>query len=35
MVDTVPEEPWTGVCNTVQEAVTKAIPKSKKGKTTV
>ena len=29
-VDRVPEELWTEVHNTVQEAVTKAIPKKKK-----
>ena len=28
----MPEELWTEVCNTVQEAVTKAIPKKKKYK---
>ena len=31
-VDRVPEELWTEVHNTVQEAVTKAIPKKKKCK---
>ena len=30
LVDKVPEELWTVVCNTVQEAVTKTIPKKKK-----
>ena len=30
MVDRVPEELWTEVCNTVQEAVIKIIPKKKK-----
>ena len=29
---TVPEELWTEVCNTVQETVTKAIPKKEKCK---
>ena len=28
----MPEELWAEVCNTVQEAVTKTIPKGKKGK---
>ena len=28
----MPEELWTEVCNTVQEAVTKTIPKKKKCK---
>ena len=28
--DRVPEELWTEVCNTVQEAVIKTIPKKKK-----
>ena len=32
LVDRVPEELWTKVCNTVQEAVTKTIPKKKKCK---
>ena len=32
LIDRVPEELWTEVCNTVQEAVTKAIPKKKKCK---
>ena len=32
LVDRVPEELWTEVHNTVQEAVTKAIPKKKKWK---
>ena len=27
MVDSVPEELWTEVCNIVQEAVTKTMPK--------
>ena len=27
LVDRVPEELWTEVCNTVQESVTKIIPK--------
>ena len=30
LVDRVPEELWTEVCNTVQEMVTKTIPKKKK-----
>ena len=30
--DRVPEELWTEVCNTVQEAVTKTVPKEKKCK---
>ena len=32
LVDRVPEELWMEVCNTVQEAVTKAIPKKNKCK---
>ena len=32
LVDSVPEELWTEVCNTVQEAVIKTIPKKKKCK---
>ena len=32
MIDRVPEELWTEVHNTVQEAVTKTIPKKKKCK---
>ena len=32
LVDRVPEELWTEVQNTVQEAVTKNIPKKKKCK---
>ena len=32
MIDRVPEKPWTEVCDIVQEAVTKTIPKKKKGK---
>ena len=32
LVDRVPEELWTEVCKTVQEAVTKTIPKKKKCK---
>ena len=32
LVDRVSEELWTEVCNVVQEAVTKTIPKKKKGK---
>ena len=30
LVDKVPEELWMEVCNIVQEAVTKTIPKKKK-----
>ena len=32
LVDRVPEELWTEVCNTVQKAMTKTIPKKKKCK---
>ena len=32
LIDTVPEELWMQVCNTVQEAVIKIIPKKKKCK---
>ena len=32
LVGRVPEELWTEVCNTVQEAVAKTIPKRKKYK---
>ena len=32
LVDRVPEELWMEVCNTVQEAVTKTIPKKQKCK---
>ena len=32
LVDRVPEELWTEVCDTVQEAVIKTIPKKKKCK---
>ena len=32
LVDTLPEELWTELPNTVQEAVTKTIPKKKKHK---
>ena len=32
LVDRVPEELWMEVCNTVQEAVIKTIPKKKKCK---
>ena len=32
MIHQVPEELWTEVCNTVQEAVAKTIPKKKKCK---
>ena len=30
LVDSVPEELWMGVCNIVQKAVIKTIPKKKK-----
>ena len=32
LVKNVPEELWTEVCNTVQEAVNKTIPKEMKSK---
>ena len=32
LIDTVPEELWTEVCDIVQEAVLKTIPKKKKCK---
>ena len=32
LIDRVPEELWMDVCNTVQEAVIKTIPKKKKCK---
>ena len=32
LIDRVPEELWTEVCNIVQEAVIKIIPKKKKCK---
>ena len=32
LIDTVPEELWTNVCDTVQEAVIKSFPKKKKYK---
>ena len=32
LIDRVPEELWTEICNTVQEAVIKTIPKKKKCK---
>ena len=32
LVDRAPEELWMEFCNTVQEAVTKTIPKKKKHK---
>ena len=32
LIDRVPDELWTEVCNSVQEAVTKTIPKKKKCK---
>ena len=34
LVDRVPEELWTEVCNIVQEVMTKTIPKKKKCKKT-
>ena len=30
LIDRAPEELWTEVCNTVQEVVTKIIPRKKK-----
>ena len=35
LIDSVPNELWMEVCNIVQEAVIKTIPKKKKGKTVV
>ena len=32
LIDRVPEELWTEVCNAIQEVVTKIIPKKKKCK---
>ena len=32
LIDRVPEELWTEVCNTVQEAVIKTIPKKRNAK---
>ena len=32
LVDRVPEELWMEVCNTVQEAVTKTIPRKRNGR---
>ena len=32
LIDTVPEELWTEVCDIVQEAVIKTIPKKRKAK---
>ena len=32
LIKRVPEELWTGVCNIVQEAANKTIPKKKKSK---
>ena len=32
LIDRVPEELWTAVCDTVQEAGIKTIPKKKKSK---
>ena len=34
LLNSVPEELWTEVCNIVQEVVTKTIPKKKKFKKT-
>ena len=34
LIDRVPEELWAEVCDIVQEAVIKMIPKEKKGKKT-
>ena len=34
LIDRVPEELWMEVCDIVQEAVIKTIPKKKKGKKT-
>ena len=35
LIDIVPEELWMEVCDIVQEAVIKTIPKKKKGKMVV
>ena len=35
LIDRVPEELWTEICNTVQEVVVKTIPKKKKHKMVV
>ena len=35
LIDRVPEELWTEVCNTVQEVVIKTIPTKKEGKMAV
>ena len=35
LIDRVPEELWMEVCDIVQEAVIKTIPKKKKGKMAV
>ena len=35
LIDRVPEELWMEVCDTVQEAGIKTIPKKKKGKMVV
>ena len=35
LIDTVPEKLWMEVCDIVQEAVIKTIPKKKKGKMAV
>ena len=35
LIDRVPDELWMEVCDTVQEAVKKTIPKKKKGKLVV
>ena len=35
LIDRVPEELWTEVCDIVQQVVIKTIPKKKKGKMVV
>ena len=35
LIDRVPGELWTEICNTVQEVAVKTIPKKKKGKMVV
>ena len=35
LIDRGPEEPWTEVCDIVQETVIKTIPKKKKSKMVV
>ena len=32
LINSVPEEPWTEVCNIVQEAANKTIPKERKAR---